>query len=101
MSDPANYRPISNLSTLSKIIEPLCLAQLHMAVKSGMDTQGIRRLGACTQVVRDCFLDNGMLLNPDKSEVLLVGTHAQTQKFTRSEERRVGKECRSRWSPYH
>ena len=23
------------------------------------------------------------------------------RKFTRSEERRVGKECRSRWSPYH
>ena len=22
-------------------------------------------------------------------------------KFNRSEERRVGKECRSRWSPYH
>ena len=22
-------------------------------------------------------------------------------KFLRSEERRVGKECRSRWSPYH
>ena len=27
--------------------------------------------------------------------VLLVGT------LCRSEERRVGKECRSRWSPYH
>ena len=25
----------------------------------------------------------------------------QQQKETRSEERRVGKECRSRWSPYH
>src|ERR1035437_6247268 len=24
-----------------------------------------------------------------------------TSLFTRSEERRVGKECRSRWSPYH
>src|SRR3712207_9266900 len=24
-----------------------------------------------------------------------------TQLWTRSEERRVGKECRSRWSPYH
>src|SRR3712207_9341560 len=24
-----------------------------------------------------------------------------TQDFSRSEERRVGKECRSRWSPYH
>ena len=23
------------------------------------------------------------------------------KKFDRSEERRVGKECRSRWSPYH
>ena len=23
------------------------------------------------------------------------------QNFARSEERRVGKECRSRWSPYH
>ena len=23
------------------------------------------------------------------------------QRLTRSEERRVGKECRSRWSPYH
>ena len=25
----------------------------------------------------------------------------ESQFFTRSEERRVGKECRSRWSPYH
>ena len=24
-----------------------------------------------------------------------------TVSFVRSEERRVGKECRSRWSPYH
>ena len=24
-----------------------------------------------------------------------------TKRLTRSEERRVGKECRSRWSPYH
>ena len=28
-----------------------------------------------------------------------VGADAQT--IERSEERRVGKECRSRWSPYH
>ena len=29
-----------------------------------------------------------------------IGT-LQERPFTRSEERRVGKECRSRWSPYH
>ena len=44
------------------------------------------------------FLAN--LLNPK-------GSHGQRGKFLeaflkmRSEERRVGKECRSRWSPYH
>ena len=27
--------------------------------------------------------------------------HIQDKEFIRSEERRVGKECRSRWSPYH
>ena len=32
----------------------------------------------------------------------LDGTLTNDQKLvTRSEERRVGKECRSRWSPYH
>ena len=30
----------------------------------------------------------------DAADVFLNG-------YTRSEERRVGKECRSRWSPYH
>ena len=27
--------------------------------------------------------------------------HGPSQDLERSEERRVGKECRSRWSPYH
>src|SRR2546427_7642464 len=30
-----------------------------------------------------------------------VGLTPQTATVLRSEERRVGKECRSRWSPYH
>src|SRR2546430_14630049 len=29
------------------------------------------------------------------------GKYGSTANFSRSEERRVGKECRSRWSPYH
>src|SRR5256885_17167621 len=31
----------------------------------------------------------------------LHNTLANTENLLRSEERRVGKECRSRWSPYH
>jgi len=46
---------------------------------------------------------------PNKQRVLLTDTvgflrklpHTLIESFKRSEERRVGKECRSRWSPYH
>src|SRR3712207_9345040 len=33
--------------------------------------------------------------------LLFVDCFKETDKQERSEERRVGKECRSRWSPYH
>src|SRR5260221_12498988 len=35
------------------------------------------------------------------SEILGKTVVALSEVFKRSEERRVGKECRSRWSPYH
>ena len=36
---------------------------------------------------------DGMMYKIEGEDLYLIGT--------RSEERRVGKECRSRWSPYH
>ena len=39
--------------------------------------------------------------DPGCDTVLLVNTANSNWYFDRSEERRVGKECRSRWSPYH
>src|SRR5256885_6886654 len=46
---------------------------------------------------------NGVSTSAAKSSVLLTdGAHVRAHALeTRSEERRVGKECRSRWSPYH
>ena len=35
------------------------------------------------------------MLNFAHGDVIMIGA------YMRSEERRVGKECRSRWSPYH
>ena len=35
------------------------------------------------------------------NKLIVRGTCLRIDRFTRSEERRVGKECRSRWSPYH
>ena len=49
--------------------------------------------GECLEVLLDDeWVQTRMEMNPAR-EWYLVGT--------RSEERRVGKECRSRWSPYH
>ena len=38
-----------------------------------------------------------------KKEIIVSGKHKKSKIYyeDRSEERRVGKECRSRWSPYH
>ena len=35
------------------------------------------------------------------AEIDITRYKSITDVLTRSEERRVGKECRSRWSPYH
>src|SRR3712207_9523697 len=43
----------------------------------------------------------GMGARPAVEGVGGVHTHMTNSLNTRSEERRVGKECRSRWSPYH
>ena len=42
-------------------------------------------------------LDKAMVIAPDFS----IARETYGDLLTRSEERRVGKECRSRWSPYH
>jgi len=52
--------------------------QLYVAVKTDSD---IKKLEDCTVAVRDWFTTNGMLLNPDKSEVLLVARKANADKF--------------------
>src|ERR1039457_668686 len=46
-------------------------------------------------------LTMGPLLAADVSTVLQGWSRIWDECHRRSEERRVGKECRSRWSPYH
>ena len=67
----------------------------------GLDNYGIKRmlpkLIVGVIVVNASFYICGLLV--DLSNV--VGSSAFNFVHRRSEERRVGKECRSRWSPYH
>src|SRR2546430_9884983 len=41
------------------------------------------------------------LISPLRRPIMKAKRRTLTTAPTRSEERRVGKECRSRWSPYH
>ena len=55
--------------------------------------------------VEDSQFDETLNDNPEKTSDTKRSAHGgkdfETNYFKRSEERRVGKECRSRWSPYH
>src|SRR5256885_16706891 len=70
------------------------------AERLGLSQPGISRLLA--QLEQDLGLrlfirEKGRLVPTQEAEALLHDAHV----LMRSEERRVGKECRSRWSPYH
>src|SRR2546426_11997393 len=64
--------------------------------ETGLDFYGARYYGSAL----------GRFITPDWSATPIAIPYAdlnnpQTFNQYRSEERRVGKECRSRWSPYH
>ena len=77
------YIPHKKVIGLSK------LARLVQAV--GLESPGIQEI--MTNKIANALADS---LDPKGVIVIISAEHT-----CRSEERRVGKECRSRWSPYH
>src|SRR5256886_4347384 len=73
------------------------LAQAQAPVRRALAAFG-RHLGTAYQLVDD-VLDYRS--NPQERGKNLGDDLAEGKPTLRSEERRVGKECRSRWSPYH
>ena len=82
-----------------------------MLFRSAIDGSKISTMNAKTDTIAESnkltkMLEGGLVvkLNLDKkmksSEIKTIIEKASLL-ISRSEERRVGKECRSRWSPYH
>ena len=85
---------------LFKNINRIYRQNINTALKKGVSVQsGIEHLDSAYMLVRDTFKRSRLpFMNyvSFKTYVKSLGENCM-----RSEERRVGKECRSRWSPYH
>src|SRR5258708_38830116 len=76
---------------------------------NNVDTFPLPQAGIYTLAVEGRVYDGGasgnyafnLLPVTYPTNALTIGTTVSGTVSTRSEERRVGKECRSRWSPYH
>src|SRR5256885_8217670 len=91
---------VINLVTGSQMVAPLGTGQIDIAAaatSAGLFNSAARGIGL------KIVADKGSNLPGYAYVSLLVRKElVDSGKFTtRSEERRVGKECRSRWSPYH
>ena len=57
--------------------------------------------GSKRHVGNGVMLESSKRLRPWRQDVRFAALEKRPPNWDRSEERRVGKECRSRWSPYH
>src|SRR5256885_13617265 len=99
----ARMRPSADRVSSSEVVLP---ARSALAI-CRMESSGLPRMVALTgnggvdvrgtRLMRQ-FVDEAAVLH---QQLVLRQDGAQPLEGDRSEERRVGKECRSRWSPYH
>ena len=92
-----SVQTILSVRGLSKSYEGFCLQDVDLTLEGGTILGLIGENGAGKTTTIRAVLN---LVDVDRGEVEVFGMRYRHQ-LTRSEERRVGKECRSRWSPYH
>ena len=71
--------------------------------QAGVNTAGSEKTAMQNTAVQNSFLSAVQVQSETENGGEMQSDDAQLTEQTaeRSEERRVGKECRSRWSPYH
>ena len=93
-----NVAGVAGLALLEKLDASVGYEiEIHKKIKpgSGIGSSAASAAGAV-------FAINELLGKPfSKQELIYFAMQGEKLASGRSEERRVGKECRSRWSPYH
>jgi hypothetical protein len=56
--------------------------QLRLALRADNADAGLSVLAACTMAVKNWYLVNGLMLNPDKSEAIIAGTSQQLYRMS-------------------
>ena len=59
--------------------------QLYMEISSDPSDPGLTNLESALQSLSSWFLHNGLALNPEKSEAILLGTHARNRTISKSQ----------------
>ena len=70
------------------------------SIEGSLKQRGVR-LTRQRQILLELIDKTGEHLDAESLFQLAKEKDPKLNRVTRSEERRVGKECRSRWSPYH
>ena len=78
-------------------IGDVVVVSVKSATPGGMVKKGEVARAVVVRVKKELRRKDGSYIRFDDNAAVLINN----QKEPRSEERRVGKECRSRWSPYH
>src|SRR2546421_335737 len=101
----ANLALITFFSMLGALALVLPVAWVYMITKQhrGYDQSVVQTVIVLPMTVAGTLIlvQNSVALAFALGGIVAAIRFRNTLKDTRSEERRVGKECRSRWSPYH
>ena len=106
LTQNAVYSAVPTLKVNGQLNDKLKEQLLTMTMRereAGMSSIELRfsNFGSFAGGVADNVFEDGAILKLGVGLQVYAGDVESPTEIFRSEERRVGKECRSRWSPYH
>src|SRR3712207_9189627 len=92
--------PRSTLFPYTTLFRSVLMPLVPMVVEQ--DARGERSFDIYSRLLRERVIFIGTAIDDQVANLVVAQLlHLEADDPDRSEERRVGKECRSRWSPYH